>query len=118
MSSNQKIPYLNSATYLNNNSKLIKFSFLPTVIIFIIILICSGLIRVYRNKIVIYSRIVGLFLFFIVCILSLMFNIAVINMPGVNDTNKSITKINLIVLSILFIVTLLYLLLSHTFGCF
>lgn len=107
-----------TSQYFNENPKYVYISTIPSLVLFIIIIIFIFLIYIYKKNSFVYVR-TALFPFlFITSILSLAYNISIFNLQDINENNKKISKINLIILSIILLTALLYLILSHTFGCF
>ncbi len=107
----------NTANYFNEKPISIYMSIFPSLIFFLVFIIFTALIYVYRKNSLVYVRTIVLPLLFIASLLSLAFNIAIFNLKYINNHNKNISKINLIILSIVTLGSLLYLILSHTFGC-
>ncbi len=109
----------NEENYYFNRKPLSVYLFiLPPLILFIITIIFIFLINIYRKNSFVYVRTILLSLVFITSMLSLTFYTGIIYNKKINKNNKYIAKINVIISSIILGSSILYLLLSHTFGCF
>ncbi len=109
----------NEETYYFNRKPLSIYLFiLLPLILFIVTIIFIFLINIYRKNSFVYVRTVLLTLVFIASMFSLLFYSAIIYNKKINKNNKYIAKINAIISFIILISFILYLLLSHTFGCF
>ena len=106
-----------ASKYFNDNPIYVYISAIPSIVLFIIIIILIFLIYMYKKKNYVYGRTAVFSFLFITSILSFAFNTSIFGLKDINKDNKNISKIYLIVLSIILITSILYLILSHTFGC-
>ncbi len=108
---------LNAVEYSYKNKIILYTSPLVSYISFVIIIIFSFLIYTNRRNSFVLTRSIAFAVLFLSVIISLGFNLVVYYNKDTNIIDKTIPKINIIILSILLTGNLLYLILSHTFGC-
>ena len=114
--------------FFNRNPLYVSLLIIPLLVLFIITIIFIFLTNIYRKNSFVYVRTILFSFLLITNVLTILFyatimyfkqtNIKNNQVSNISEKNKYISKIYLIISSIIFSIYILYLLLSHTFGCF
>ncbi len=114
--------------FFNRNPLYIYLLIIPSLVLFIITIIFIFLTNIYKKNSLVYIKTILFSFLLITSFLTIVFYTAIIYFKQTNkkyntvsyisEKNKYISKIYLITSSIIFSISVLYLLLSHTFGCF